>query len=231
MDRSREMGRQIRDLREAAGLTVEELSRKTRISSRYVRWIEEGDLGKLPGGIFVSGFVRSLCLEIGCDHRELLAWLEPEEEEDTMEQAAPDNRPPVALAGTIAVLILLVAGAFFISSRGGDGTEGDAGKAAVAAQEQKSAVVLPEENALPVEMDLVVRAIDNTWLKIQADDGEPWETSMKTGDEVRLKAMDSVSLYIGNAGGLMFELNGKNFGPPGKKGQVIKNYVITRDNL
>ena len=48
---------------------------------------------------------------------------------------------------------------------------------------------------------------------------------------VHLRANESIVLLIGNAGGIFFELNGKRFGPPGSHGQVISNYVITRDNL
>jgi len=77
----------------------------------------------------------------------------------------------------------------------------------------------------------LLRATEKTWLRIQADSSEPWETTMKTGDEIRLKAVDRVALFIGNAGGILLELNGKRFGPLGTQGQVISNYVITRDNL
>ena len=82
-----------------------------------------------------------------------------------------------------------------------------------------------------VELDLLLRATEKTWLRIQADSSEPWETTMKTGDEIRLKAVERVALFIGNAGGIRFELNGKRFGPLGTQGQVISNYVITKDNL
>ena len=86
-----------------------------------------------------------------------------------------------------------------------------------------------EEQVL--ELDLLLRATERTWLRIQADSSEPWETTMKAGDEIRLQAVDRVALFIGNAGGILFELNGKRFGPLGTRGQVISNYVITRDNL
>ena len=82
-----------------------------------------------------------------------------------------------------------------------------------------------------VELDLLLRATEKTWLRIQADSSQPWETTMKAGDEIRLKAVDRVALFIGNAGGILFELNGKRFGPLGTQGQVISNYVITKDNL
>jgi cytoskeletal protein RodZ len=238
MDRVREMGLELREARKASGLSVEELSRKTRISSRYIIWLEDGELEHLPGGVFLTGFIRTICRETKCDADRMLALLEPEEAEEVMEEPAAEGRRQTPLILTGVILLVLVAGAFMMMGGRDDppAVGQEAGSADVVEEEAADAaapddIISPEESAHPEEMDLVIRATDNTWLKIQADDKEPWETTMKPGDEVRLSAMENVSLYIGNAGGLMFELNGRTFGPPGATGQVIKSYVITRDNL
>ena len=36
---------------------------------------------------------------------------------------------------------------------------------------------------------------------------------------------------MGNAGGATFQLNGKDIGPLGKRGAVVRNAVITEANL
>lgn len=63
---------QLRAAREAAGLTIEQLSMKTRISSRYVAAIEAGEWGALPPGRpYRIGFVRSIARALGLDEEAL----------------------------------------------------------------------------------------------------------------------------------------------------------------
>jgi hypothetical protein len=137
---------------------------------------------------------------------------------------------PLVLSGVL--LAGLVTGGIML--HGGGEEEGDQAAVQPVVTEQAIPVIEQEGFASEepvVELDLLLRATEKTWLRIQADSSEPWETTMRTGDEIRLKAVDSVTLFIGNAGGILFELNGKRFGPLGTEGQVISNYVITRDNI
>ncbi len=73
--------------------------------------------------------------------------------------------------------------------------------------------------------------MERTWLRYTPDDGIPQEATLSAGESIRVKAVSTISLFIGNAGGILFNLNGKAFGPPGEQGQVLSNYVISRDNL
>jgi len=50
---------QARQRREATGLSLEEISRTTKIHKRFLEAIEAGDIDKLPGLVFSKGFVRS----------------------------------------------------------------------------------------------------------------------------------------------------------------------------
>jgi cytoskeletal protein RodZ len=198
--------------------------------------MEEGQFHVLPGPVFVKGFIRSICQELGRDPGPLFAVLdgpadeEPLEEPDTQEGSK--KLTPLVVSGVI--LAVLGLGGVLIHGGGDEGKEvspateqvqtvGDATEAASA----DSAAVQEDVQ----ELELLIRAIDKTWLRIQPDNAEQWETTMKAGDEIALKATERVTLYIGNAGGVLFELNGKRFGPPGAQGQVLSNYTITKDNL
>ena len=234
-----ELGRILRGYRREADLDISALATRTRIGTRYLNALEEGRLEELPGPVFVKGFVKVICEELGRDLQPLLPLLEGSLEGERGEETnGPPNgqRKVVPLVLSAVVLLVLVTGGALLHGTGGKGKP-------TAAPEKTSPVsALPESGAAGtreisvreepvVELDLLIRATEKTWLRMQADSSEAWEATMKTGDEVRLKAMERISLFIGNAGGIQFELNGRRFGPLGTQGQVISNYVITRDNL
>ena len=61
------VGAELARARHTRALSLEELSRRTKIGVAALSAIERGDVGKLPGGIFTRGFVRAYAREVGCD--------------------------------------------------------------------------------------------------------------------------------------------------------------------
>jgi cytoskeleton protein RodZ len=72
------LGEHLRQIREAKHLSVEDLSRLTKISSRFITALEAEDFGTLPGGVFNRGFIKSYAKFCGADESPLL--LEYDEE-------------------------------------------------------------------------------------------------------------------------------------------------------
>jgi hypothetical protein len=219
-------------------MEISELAARTRIAARLIKSLEEGSLVDLPGPVFVKGFIRSVCSELKRDPLPLLdlvdqinAVQEPAEEPDIANgsrKIVPLVLSGILLAGLVIGAILLLGG----DEAGEDKVVG--AQQALSDQGVSDVAVAPEEaiqEEIAVELDLLIHATEKTWLRIQADASDPWETTMRTGDEIRLKAVERIELFIGNAGGVIFELNGKKFGPLGTQGQVISSYVITKDNL
>jgi cytoskeleton protein RodZ len=232
----KELGERLRSYRSDSGMEIAELALRTRITARHITALEEGQFHILPGPVFVKGFIRSICQELGRDPGPLFVILDSATEEEPLEEAdtqeGSKKLTPLVVSGVI--LAVLVLGGVLIHGTGDEGKEvppateqvqtvGDATEATSA----DSAAVQEDVK----ELELLIRAIDKTWLRIQPDNAEQWETTMRAGDEIALKATERITLYIGNAGGVLFELNGKRFGPPGAQGQVLSNYTITRDNL
>ncbi|MEO1150225.1 MAG: TonB family protein [Pseudomonadota bacterium] len=60
-------GAYLRDLREASGLTLEDISLRTHIREQHLRGIETGDLSLLPARAYVSGFVKTYAEMLGLD--------------------------------------------------------------------------------------------------------------------------------------------------------------------
>ena len=62
-----EIGRELAEARQRAGLSVEELSHRTKISVPTLLAIERNQMATLPGGIYARGLLRAYAREVGCD--------------------------------------------------------------------------------------------------------------------------------------------------------------------
>ncbi|MFH1624178.1 MAG: RodZ domain-containing protein [Pseudomonadota bacterium] len=74
----------------------------------------------------------------------------------------------------------------------------------------------PEE-----EKTLSVKTSELTWLRIQIDDNEPYEVTLRPGENLTWKSLHTFKLLIGNAGGIDLFYNGEALGKLGNSGQVV----------
>ena len=66
---------------------------------------------------------------------------------------------------------------------------------------------------------LIISAIEETWIRIKADQNPSTQILLKRGEKIERKAA-SFDLDIGNAGGIKIQFKGKNIENLGKSGQV-----------
>lgn len=71
-----ELGQVIREKREAAGISIEDVTARIKISGRVLRGIEEGSLASLPHAVYAKSFIFSFGQAVGYDIVELQAELE-----------------------------------------------------------------------------------------------------------------------------------------------------------
>ncbi len=67
-----DFGASLREARERAGITLRDISTRTKISTLALDALERSDLSRLPGGVFTRAFVRSYAREVGLDPEEAL---------------------------------------------------------------------------------------------------------------------------------------------------------------
>ncbi|MFO7683853.1 MAG: helix-turn-helix domain-containing protein [Chloroflexota bacterium] len=67
-----EIGHILREARETKGLTLEETQEETRINSKYLAAMENGEYEKLPTPVHVRGFLRNYARFLGLDPQPLL---------------------------------------------------------------------------------------------------------------------------------------------------------------
>jgi len=70
------VGAYLRGLREQQGLSIDELSRATRVLHHYLEALESDDMASLPAPVFTKGFIRAYCQAIGADPEAALTLYE-----------------------------------------------------------------------------------------------------------------------------------------------------------
>jgi cytoskeleton protein RodZ len=66
-------GERLKREREMRGVTLQEISTATRISTRFLEALENEQWNQLPGGVFNRGFIRSIARFLGLDEESLVA--------------------------------------------------------------------------------------------------------------------------------------------------------------
>jgi len=73
-----------------------------------------------------------------------------------------------------------------------------------------------------------IHAIDDCWIQAKVDNRIIFQNVLKKGRIESWTAKDKIELSLGSAGAVQLEVNGKLIPPLGRKGQVLKNIVITK---
>ena len=117
-------GEHLKREREMRGVSLEEISAATRISTRFLEAIEAEQWDQLPGGVFNRGFIRSIARFLGLDEDGLVAEyaLETKGEAEKLPAASPATeiprnwRPVVVISVLGVVLIAGLAGYLWLGA-------------------------------------------------------------------------------------------------------------------
>jgi len=80
-------------------------------------------------------------------------------------------------------------------------------------------------------ISLGIRAKDNCWVQVKADGRIVFQGVLKKSRFEHWQAKEKIELSLGNAGVVELEVNDKTIASLGRKGQVLKNILITRNGL
>lgn len=73
------LGTYLKQNREAKGITLEHIAGITKIPQSSLRYLEEGELERLPSPVFVRGFIRACCQVLQIEAGHALALYHTEE--------------------------------------------------------------------------------------------------------------------------------------------------------
>ncbi len=123
-------GQRLREAREAAGLSVEDVAATTRIPTRHLVSLETSDWASLPAATYSIGFAKNYAVVVGLDRTEIGDQIRAElggsrqamATAEVFEAADPARTMPKGLViGTIALLLLVVLGLTWFNNRSLDG--------------------------------------------------------------------------------------------------------------
>jgi len=118
---ARTLGERLRHAREAKGMTLADISGRTRVPARQLVALEADAHETLPGFIFAIGFAKSFAREVGLDPDEIAAQFRAETTRaayapptaSPFEALEPERVPSRGLAWGSAAAVLAVVGGLF----------------------------------------------------------------------------------------------------------------------
>lgn len=198
------------------GVSLEELSSATRISTRFLTAIESGHWEELPGGAFNRGFIRSASRYLGLDEDGMVAEYSLETRNGIQpilpRPAIRKSRAWHRLRAIVVAGLVLIVGGWFVGStiihrlRARTGTAGTA-----------RARVNDPVNSRTVAsgLILVVRAAAPALLDVKADGKPVFEGQVQQGEQKTFNAATIFDISASDAAAVRLELNGQPVAPMG----------------
>jgi cytoskeleton protein RodZ len=236
-------GEHLKREREMRGVSLEEVSAATRISTRFLEAIENEHWDKLPGGVFNRGFIRSVARFLGLDEDSMVAEYALETKGRVDAGVVPD--PPMEMprdwkpvAVTAIALIVILGLAALIYLRFGSRIVAHFHKAppaSVTAEAANAVDTTPQSaaaNPVPAAdpLELKVQTSKAVILTIVADGNTVFNHLVETGEAKQFEAREWLEITASDSGGVVLELNGQSvpaFGQPGVPGSI----KLTRNDL
>jgi len=116
-------GTRMRVEREQRGITLDQISRSTKIGTRFLQALEQDRFDQLPGGIFNKGFIRAYARFLGLDEEQAVSDYLTATNPGDPSPAVPEAAVPVPAEtarssslpwGTFAMLLLAIALSFAV---------------------------------------------------------------------------------------------------------------------
>jgi hypothetical protein len=91
--------------------------------------------------------------------------------------------------------------------------------------------VFKEDRSEEQGLVMTLKAKENCWIEARVDGQVIMNRVLNQGETATLEAIGEIRLSVGNAGGLVFDVNDRPGLPLGRSGEVKRDIRITRENL
>jgi len=220
------IGCAFRSERLRRGKDLDGIAAETKISRVILEAIENDRFESLPGGAYRRGFVRQYARALGLDEEKAVAEFQREHLELPVAlPPIPPERPFRHLREVAFLLLpaLAIVGFYKVAS-----TDHAEKKRTIVERIPKTVVpaapppatVSANENPPALPVHAVLTMTEPVWVSVSCD-GKPAYTGTLLEKESRsFEATATVTVLVGNAGGLTITLNGQPIGPIGAHGEI-----------
>ena len=235
------VGDSLARARSQAGLTIAQVSQRTCIRETIVRGIERGDFSACGGDFYARGHIRSIARVVGLDPDELIREYDvthgaPQEisAADVFEPSTPiklrERRAPNWSVLMVVVLALILGyGVYRLVDHGSTPSRPLAAThGSTHPKRSTSPRPTPTPSAAAAKSSnhhrLVIRltASADCWVEFSKPGGKQLlQAYVLTGDTKTWRFKHAVTMQIGNPGGILLTVNGRDLGHPGAIGQPV----------
>lgn len=249
------LGEVLRAAREEHGLTIEEVSARTRIRGTLIRGIEADDFAPCGGAVYARGHIRSIAGVVGIDPAPLIAEYDrshvsdvppvasvatPTHTNDADLIARSNRRSPrwgTAMAVALVAIIVLAAAELLVgNSPGKPGPKNRAtasGPTTSPRHPQASSSPPPVFSAQvpPNKVTLLIRVRSSrTWLSVANAAGTLFQGLLDAGQRKEFVDGHVLSVVIGNAPAVDLVVNHHDIGSPPTNGSVVYRHSFHRSD-
>ena len=229
---------QLKAAREAAGLSVEQVSKKTNIRIGVIEDLEKNSVEVCGGIAYARGHIRSIARVIKADGDLLVAAIEAAQNLDSrkiIDQLYDNNiadRPKekkVMKFSTLAAFAAIVLAIGFVVSIALNNASTTNSKIQIKPS-QSASPTATESSVATTGVNLVFTGVNGkTWIGIKDSTGKQiFDGQIKTGESQSFTDANSLNVTIGNAAAVKVTLNGSDLGVAGGYGEVVRfNYTPT----
>jgi cytoskeletal protein RodZ len=222
------IGDTLAEARRQAGLTITQVSQRTRIRESIIRGIEQGDFSACGGSFYARGHIRSIASAVGIDPAPLIMEYDAENgppggitAADVFEPSTPINlheRRSPSLGLIVAVVLLAIIGysVYHLTSHGGKQSPAAAStlKATASASPMRTKTKAPASaTAAPVPTDavIVLTAKQECWVELYnaATKLPIFVGDVYPGAPSSWTEKQDVHLTLGNPRGVVLTVNGR----------------------
>lgn len=216
--------------RRQSGLTVTQVSERTRIRETIIRGIEQDDFSACGGDFYTRGHIRSVAAVVGADPGPLIQEYDEAHGAPEAIRAADVFEPSTPLrikerrslnwsvAMILALLVIVGYGAYHLVSSSSS-SHGKATAAALAAPTRhpspKPSSPSPTPSRTSNDVIIKLTAVEDCWVFLTSDQGNNtiYSGVVSAGSTQTWKETRAVSLRLGNPAGVVLTVNGKKQSP------------------
>jgi cytoskeletal protein RodZ len=233
------VGDALAQARSQAGLTIAQVSQRTCIRETIVRGIEHDDFSACGGDFYSRGHIRSIARAVGLDPEELIHEYDATHgapnaitAADVFQPSTPiklkeRRRPNWSVLMVVILALVLGYGVYRLVNHGSPSNPVASSHTGThLTHHSAKPKTKPTQPAAPASSShrIVIRltATEDCWVGFSRPNGRQlFQTTVLSGATRTWRFKHAVIMQIGNPGGIVLIVNGKDYGHPGSVGQPV----------